>query len=290
MTRPASDAELAAVVADATESAIGELPTFVREQWCIVALITTGEALRPYLGVTVHGSTRWDLADSEFAVAADDHLAGVTQAWDARGMLAEMDSAAWAAAFDDRVATLEEALRILDVRGLFGRGDDRTRVLLQVATMPPDNCDVGFVRRLNPAGPLRDAWFAEAAEGPVLPPSVDDTRRDSAPNPAMADLWAVTPGLLRDDGTCIYGPDDIAERNATFEVELYAPGWVLIGDDRGGSGYLMRAVGPHFDAGTGRSGAEVFCLDLGALSARVAEDGDFVTDDLVGWLARDLTP
>jgi hypothetical protein len=104
----------------------------------------------------------------------------------------------------------------------------------------------------------------------------------AAPNSAVADLWRMTPGLYLPDGTAIYGPHSIAERNETYEVAEYAPGWVLIGDDGGGLGYLMRAAaGPA----RGREAAEVYRLDLGALSEDVEADGEFVTDDLCGWLA-----
>ncbi|MFD1811044.1 SMI1/KNR4 family protein [Rhodococcus gannanensis] len=97
------------------------------------------------------------------------------------------------------------------------------------------------------------------------------------PNPTIARLWRTTPGLLRPDGLLLYGPHEIAERNETFEVAQYAPGWTLVGDDSGGRGLLMR----HH----GRDRHSVYVLDLGALGEDVAEDGDLLTDDLIGWLA-----
>ncbi|MEV0609571.1 hypothetical protein AB0I61_24700 [Polymorphospora rubra] len=47
----------------------------------------------------------------------------------------------------------------------------------------------------------------------------------------------------------------------------------------------MRTTGPAPSPALGRIGAEVFRLDLGALSPDVGTDGDYVTDDLCGWLA-----
>ncbi|RIQ14405.1 hypothetical protein [Jiangella rhizosphaerae] len=96
----------------------------------------------------------------------------------------------------------------------------------------------------------------------------------------MAELWRMTPGLYLANGTAIYGPHSICERNTTYEVEEYSPGWVLIGDDGGGAGYLMRRQGTV----GGRDG-EVYRLDLGALSDDVKADGEYVTDDLCRWLA-----
>lgn len=299
--RPVPDAHLAALVADATRAALAELPADVRAGPCAVALVTTGEGLRPYLSVTLDYDGRWDLGAGPYAVVGDAHLAAVADAWDARGHLMELDAAAADAELATRLATMEHALRLLDVEGAFGVGDARRRTLLLVATMPPDVTDAGFARRLNPAGRLLDRWLVEASECPALrpaappsPPSAPPSGGANAPGTtdfpapvrALAELWRTCPGgLLLDDGTTVYGPDDLAERNETFEVAEYAPGWVLVGDDGGGSGYLMRQPGPRHDPAEGRATAEVFRLGLGALTEDVAAAGEFVTDDLVGWLA-----
>ncbi|CCH28834.1 SMI1/KNR4 family protein [Actinosynnema sp. NPDC047251] len=98
------------------------------------------------------------------------------------------------------------------------------------------------------------------------------------PNPTVAALWRSTPGVLRADGVLLYGPQTIRERNETYEVPRYAPHWVLVGDDSGGSGFFMRRHG--------RDRVSVYRLDLGAVDEDVALDGEFVTDDLLGWLDR----
>lgn len=97
------------------------------------------------------------------------------------------------------------------------------------------------------------------------------------PNPTIARLWRSTPGVLREDGVLLYGPHVFRERNETFEVRRYAPDWVLVGDDSGGSGFFMR----HH----GRDRTSVYRLDLGAVERDVAAVGEFVTDDLLGLLA-----
>ncbi|WP_139177683.1 hypothetical protein [Ruania alba] len=117
---------------------------------------------------------------------------------------------------------------------------------------------------------------AELAEhtGPLAEP----------PHPDVAALWEIMPGLYLPDGSAIYGPHSLAERNDTYEVAEYSPGWVLIGDDGGGAGYLMRALtaGAPPPDGVPRPG-EVYLLDLGALCPDVAAEGDLVTTDLVAW-------
>ncbi|MDT0268945.1 hypothetical protein RM844_21915 [Streptomyces sp. DSM 44915] len=96
------------------------------------------------------------------------------------------------------------------------------------------------------------------------------------PNPTVARLWRATPGVLRPDGRHLYGPHTIQERNATFEVPRYAPHWVLVGDDSGGGGYLMRRHG--------RDRTAVHRVDLGALGADPGTEGEWLTDDLLGWV------
>lgn len=80
--------------------------------------------------------------------------------------------------------------------------------------------------------------------------------------------------MLFDNGVHVYEPADVAERNETFEVAEYAPGWLLIGDDSGGAGLFTRPGDPV-----------VYRLDLGAISPDIVGDGEPVTDDLAAWLA-----
>ncbi|MEV5200888.1 SMI1/KNR4 family protein [Streptomyces sp. NPDC053720] len=96
------------------------------------------------------------------------------------------------------------------------------------------------------------------------------------PNPAIARLWRSTPGVLLDNGVHVYGPHLIKERNETFEVPRYAPGWVLVGDDSGGDGLFMRRHG--------RDRTTLYRLGLGAAGEDIGAAGEPVTDDLLGWL------
>ncbi|MFL1382392.1 DUF4303 domain-containing protein [Nocardiopsis protaetiae] len=299
--RPVPDPALARVIAAAARAAIADLRARHPEHFHAFALLTTGEALPPYLsagsaeGMARTGADRWSLPDGPYAVwGHEEHFGEVVRAFETRGdLFALTEERARDIEFATRLASMEEALRLLDTEGFFGAGADRRGVLLLAGTLPPDPEDAGAVRRLNPAGPLRDSWLREAAEGPALP--ADGRARaelaahrgglSAAPNPSVAEVWRTTPGLYLPDGTAVYGPHSLAERNTTFEVAAYAPGWVLVGDDGGGRGLLMRAPGPDFDPAAGRESAQVLLLDLGALCPGVAEEGEFLTDDLVGWLA-----
>ena len=166
--RPAPRMELAAVLAQAVRHALQELPGQTFEHLCCLALATSGEALRPYLCLSLHGEEQWDLAGSRYAVFADQYFQDIENAWDAQGSLWDMPPVQAEAEYLDRLATMEEALRILDAEGVFGTGAQRAGRLLLVASMPPDETDTGYARRLNPPGPLLGQWLDEAAEAPLL--------------------------------------------------------------------------------------------------------------------------
>lgn len=294
--RPRPDPVLSRTLATASEAAIASLRRAHPERFYAFALLNSGEARASYLSAcsleadAAEGLDRWDLTGTPYAAwGYDDHFADVTRVFADRGDLFDLfesDAEAFEAEYALRLASVEEALRLLDVAGLFGTGVERQEVLLIAGTVPPDDSDTGFVRRLNPAGPLYDEWLRTCAEQPALRPDAPPVAAgEAAPNPAVAELWRTTAGLLLPDGITVYGPEDIAERNETYEVAEYAPGWSLVGDDSGGRGLLMRQAGPGFDRARGRDAAEVFLLDLGAICEDVPGEGGFVTDDLIGWLA-----
>lgn len=158
------DPALTAEIVHGTRLAVQQLHDEHPGSFCVYALATSGEALRPYLIVTPDDATRWDLPDSPFAVYGDEHLAGLEELFTARGDLFDMSAEQAQAEYDLRLASMEAALRALDADGLFGAGDARADVLLLVTTMPPDETGAETARRLNPASPLLAAWLDEAAE------------------------------------------------------------------------------------------------------------------------------
>ncbi|MBO0914104.1 hypothetical protein [Streptomyces laculatispora] len=93
----------------------------------------------------------------------------------------------------------------------------------------------------------------------------------SLPAPLVA-LWNVTDGLLTDAGVSVYSAGCIGERNTTYEVAQYAPGFVLIGDNSGGRGFLLRADDP---------GSAVLSSDLGDLGP---EDFEVESEDFASWI------
>ncbi|MFF7275493.1 hypothetical protein [Streptomyces griseorubiginosus] len=90
---------------------------------------------------------------------------------------------------------------------------------------------------------------------------------------ALEELWSVRNGLLTESGVAVYSTADIGERNATYEVALYAPGFLLVGDDSGGRGFLLRVGEPD---------SAVFSSGLGDLEPA---DFDVVSTDFASWIA-----
>ncbi|MFJ5875658.1 hypothetical protein ACIQD1_13160 [Streptomyces sp. NPDC093088] len=91
------------------------------------------------------------------------------------------------------------------------------------------------------------------------------------PAPLVA-LWSVRGGLLAESGVAVYSAVDIGERNATYEVAQYAPGFLLVGDDSGGRGFLLRADDPD---------SAVFSSGLGDLDPA---DFEVVSADFASWI------
>lgn len=58
-------------------------------------------------------------------------------------------------------------------------------------------------------------------------------------------------GEPRDDGLMIYAPEDIAERNQTYELAQYLPDHLMVGDDSGGRGILLDSRGAVWICGLG---------------------------------------
>jgi hypothetical protein len=56
---------------------------------------------------------------------------------------------------------------------------------------------------------------------------------------AYKEVLLYSDGALLDSGVTLYRLEDIVERNETYEVGYYCSGYLLIGDDGGGRGFLI---------------------------------------------------
>lgn len=68
-------------------------------------------------------------------------------------------------------------------------------------------------------------------------------------------LWSLADGFMLNNGIKVYSLSEIIERNRTFEVDEYAPGYLMIADDSGGLAILVPrkivATVPVFVVGQG---------------------------------------
>jgi hypothetical protein len=78
------------------------------------------------------------------------------------------------------------------------------------------------------------------------------------PPEALLDVWTGVRPVDAAGDVSLYGPDEIAERNLTYEVRQYVPDLLLIGDDGGGRGLFV---------GTNEPDPEVTLIGLGALGS-----------------------
>lgn len=91
-----------------------------------------------------------------------------------------------------------------------------------------------------------------------------------------ADLLAEANGFLLDSGTKLYSVDEVVERNETFEVSTYAPGFLSIGDNSGGRAFILSLS----DAET-----TVHSVGYGTLEPRYML---VVASDVAAWLELEL--
>jgi hypothetical protein len=74
-------------------------------------------------------------------------------------------------------------------------------------------------------------------------------------------LLTYSNGLFANDLVTLYSTEDIAERNSTYEIAEYLPGYLMIGDDSGGSGIFLD---------TGSNPSPVYLMGHGSLDVSIA--------------------
>lgn len=115
--------------------------------------------------------------------------------------------------------------------------------------------------------------------GLILTPSANDSEILKVENEmnvklpySFKDLLKTSNGLSTKEGIVIYGTEDIVERNETWETQVYAQGYIAIGDDSGGGVFLM-------SQGEGKK--SVLIVDSGDMTI---EHSNLVTSDINQWI------
>jgi hypothetical protein len=102
----------------------------------------------------------------------DQHFEPVERLFEARPRMDFASPEQYSAEFALRLRARETAMARLDAEGLFEKGDDRLRIVINVEVMPPDHTNAERALRLNPAGALVE-WLEQAAESPWPSPAVE---------------------------------------------------------------------------------------------------------------------
>lgn len=135
------------------------LPTCGSEE----GLLRVAERYLGEFGGTVEeqaATLRWSPVDSPYHMLGEEHFAGVLELLDERGDPWQRDDGdeeggAFDAEIDGRFEACFRALARLDEEGLFGRGAERERVVVNILQGDQAEEDViGNARRLNPAAAL----------------------------------------------------------------------------------------------------------------------------------------
>lgn len=173
--------ELEVEVLDATRSAaLALFRAFQEERFYFFALVTTGEAHAPVLTAwsfealdasaaqcsgepSAKSELKWSCADSPYYGYGEQFFEEVGRLFAQFEPMDPSDVASWSRAYETKMSAMERALARLDQEGLFGTGEARNRIVINVECMPPDHSNRDRALRLNPKEALND-WLVEAAE------------------------------------------------------------------------------------------------------------------------------
>ena len=175
-----TEAELADAIESATRMAIKDLfAQYPDHHFYYVALITSGEANPPALtawskealddavknGLGASWDLKWSYGESPFFCFGEHCFQHVKDLFLKRP---DMNSLVWVegafqAEYELRLRAMETAMSRLDQQGLFGTGEDRLKIAVNVEVMPPDYTNTERAKRLNPPEAIR-TWLKEEAE------------------------------------------------------------------------------------------------------------------------------
>lgn len=83
-------------------------------------------------------------------------------------------------------------------------------------------------------------------------------------------------GFMSNNGISFYRKDDVYERNMTWEVSIYASGYIAIGDDGGGNIFMMKQL---------NDAESVYMTNAGTMDMTTAR---FITNNISEWILDDL--
>lgn len=167
-------------IAKAAHMAFKELFA-TNELFYYCSLITTGEALPPFISAWSHEALerfakeneyddkdkeliKWSYAESPYLDFGSRHFEEVRKLFELRPPMNQtISEEEWQHEFDSRIEAMEIAMKRLEQQGVFGTNKERDKIVINVEVMPPDYSNTQRAIRLNPSSALSE-WLLEAAE------------------------------------------------------------------------------------------------------------------------------
>ncbi len=172
--------ELITAIARATRTAYEKLRSDHQGDYYYFVLTTTWDGTAPTvsawsreaLELAVHDAKdkedaewglKWSYADSPFLCFGEEFFSQVREMFARRADIRTLSGEAREQELNIRVDSMVEALMLLDREGVFGTGDNRNRIFINVELNPPDSSNTRRAEILNPLD-ARKEWIAEMAE------------------------------------------------------------------------------------------------------------------------------
>lgn len=148
------------------------------EDFYYISLITSGEAHSPILSAWSYQELyklsnndkeearliKWSYADSPYTMYKNDYFHNVEQIFESRD-IEYLHKKDLNNEFDFRINAMVTAMQQADANGIFGSGESRLNLLINVEVMPPDETNVIRAKELNPKNSkILPIWIEEAGE------------------------------------------------------------------------------------------------------------------------------
>lgn len=170
------DIQLVKLIEDAARNAIKSLFNQHNENFYYCSLITDGEGHCPLISAWSEEALqqmiqkdsrvskeelKWSYADSPYYAFGEEFFEKVREVFNSRSVSVYSDR--FLEEFEMRINSMEKAMEHLDKEGLFGKGEERLRIVINAEVMPPDYGNTERALRLNPKEALQE-WLEEIAE------------------------------------------------------------------------------------------------------------------------------
>lgn len=173
------DERLVEIIQEATESALDKLFREYDERFYYCSLITTGEGLCPIISAwSIEALERvanesddveqakyflkWSYGESPYFAYGEEFFDDVNRVFLER-MRRLTTEEEWDEEIQLRINSMERVMYNLDMQGMFGKGEERKKIVINAEFMPPDYTNTERALRLNPKEALNE-WLEEIAE------------------------------------------------------------------------------------------------------------------------------